>query len=72
MSFQSFEGEHIGVVPRVLKEIFSAETQDKDNTENEPVFKREISASFIEIYNEKVYDLLAENSSEPIIAKGKK
>ena len=32
----------------------------------------EIAASFIEIYNEKVYDLLAENSTEPIVARGYK
>ncbi|XP_061391925.1 kinesin-like protein Nod [Musca vetustissima] len=69
----NFDGEHIGVVPRVLKEIFSDEAQnicDAENQRTPPAVKREISASFIEIYNEKVYDLLAENASEPIIAKG--
>lgn len=33
--------------------------------------KTDISASFIEIYNERVYDLLGENTNEPIVAKGK-
>lgn len=31
----------------------------------------DISASFIEIYNERVFDLLAENPKDPIVAKGK-
>lgn len=67
---QNFEGEHIGVIPRCLKEIFNNE-DDRENDNNAPTIKRELFASFIEIYNEKVYDLLAENSSEPIVAKGK-
>lgn len=39
-----------------------------DMTTNEP----EVTVSFIEIYNEKVYDLLSENSEESIYSKGAK
>ncbi|XP_075155137.1 no distributive disjunction [Haematobia irritans] len=68
----NFEGEHIGVIPRCLKEIFNVKKsqQPTDEGSDSDHDKRELSASFIEIYNEKVYDLLGENANEPIIAKG--
>ncbi|XP_065365872.1 kinesin-like protein Nod [Calliphora vicina] len=74
---KSFDGEDVGVIPRCLKEIFSSidvstEKQADNQNLNSPSKKVEISASFIEIYNEKVYDLLGENTNEPIVAKGYK
>lgn len=47
-------------------------SENQENIENKIESSRnlEISASFIEIYNEKVYDLLGENTNEPIVAKG--
>lgn len=60
------------MIPRCLREIFSeeAETPTEDTVAFGPSNKRQLSASFIEIYNEKVYDLLAENATDPIVAKG--
>ncbi|KAM7346418.1 no distributive disjunction isoform 1-T3 [Cochliomyia hominivorax] len=77
LNSKSFDGEDVGVIPRCLNEIFSTtdvNTKSKENNENGSSLsqKMEISASFIEIYNEKVYDLLSENINEPIIAKGYK
>ncbi|KNC24230.1 Kinesin-like protein Nod [Lucilia cuprina] len=74
---KSFDGEDVGVIPRCLKEIFSSADLISESEENEQIVnnsstKMEILASFIEIYNEKVYDLLGENTNEPIIAKGYK
>lgn len=53
-----FDGESAGMVPRTLQEIFNL--TDK------------VTISFIEIYNEKAFDLLAENNSEQINTKGTK
>lgn len=50
--------EHDGMVPRTLIECFT----NKDLN---------ISISFIEIYNEKVYDLLAANNTDVSSAKSK-
>ncbi|XP_013097756.2 kinesin-like protein Nod [Stomoxys calcitrans] len=68
----NFEGENIGVIPRCLKEMFTIEENQiaSETNTNFPTEKKVLSVSFIEIYNEKVYDLLAENVNEPIIAKG--
>lgn len=53
-----------GIIPRVLGEILylpQNETTPK---------KMQIFVSFIEIYNEKVFDLLSENNQEPVNVKG--
>ncbi|CAH0547025.1 unnamed protein product [Brassicogethes aeneus] len=49
--------ENEGLIPRTLASLFEEENEC------------EISVSFIEIYNEKVYDLLTNNKS-PLIVKG--
>lgn len=69
MLFQDFDGENVGVIPRCLKEMFSTSPENSENRDNSSELL-EISASFIEIYNEKVYDLLGDKTSEPIVAKG--
>uniref|UniRef100_A0A336LY24 Kinesin-like protein n=1 Tax=Culicoides sonorensis TaxID=179676 RepID=A0A336LY24_CULSO len=56
---KSIETEQAGIVHRVLEDVFlGAETKYGENG-------WKISVSFIEIYNEKVYDLLSQ-SSEPL------
>lgn len=57
-----------------MAEFFKPQLQNEEDTENDAqnLEAYEIGASFIEIYNEKAYDLLAENSTEPIVAKGYK
>ena len=66
---QNFESESAGIIPRCLLEFFKKPQAD----ENLPacVEQTEFAASFIEIYNEKAYDLLADNCTEPIVARGK-
>lgn len=46
---------------RVIEDIFS-----RPNSE-----KMKVSLSFIEIYNEQAFDLLAEKPTEPLNVKGK-
>ncbi|XP_011183412.2 kinesin-like protein Nod [Zeugodacus cucurbitae] len=60
------EGEFVGIIPRCLKEMLN--TPEKDDSEN-PLRLVEIYASFIEIYNEKVFDLLSDKTTEPISSR---
>lgn len=58
----SFEGESAGMISRSLTDVF--------NFGFDGVAEIETHVTFIEIYNEKIYDLFAENFSEPIYTKG--
>lgn len=60
---ESLEGVNVGMIPRCVKAILECESENN---------KHEIMASFIEIYSEKVFDLLSETPAEPIIARGYK
>lgn len=51
-----------GIVPRALREIM----ESTSNPGNETV----VEISFLEIYNEKVYDLLSGRTDEQINTKG--
>ena len=51
------------MIPRCIQAILDSKIENEMN-------KIEVSASFIEIYSEKVFDLLSETPSEPIIARG--
>jgi len=44
-----------GIIPRVMKYVFDRIAKDKRDSDNFPFT---VTASFLEIYNEKVYDLL--------------
>ncbi|TMW53990.1 hypothetical protein DOY81_000922 [Sarcophaga bullata] len=68
---ENFDGDNAGVIPRCLREMF---LKTEENSENQETLSKhvDIKASFIEIYNEKVYDLLGNNTNEPIVAKGYK
>lgn len=71
VSFQaSFIDDMSGIVPRVLASLFgrshSSPTADGDSTSTQ------ISVSFVEIYNERVFDLLSEQSTDPVNTKGHK
>lgn len=46
---------------RAIEDIFSRPNSDK----------MKVSLSFIEIYNEQAFDLLAEKPTEPLNVKGK-
>lgn len=54
--------ENEGVMTRTLRDLFSQSNADK----------MKIAISFIEIYNEKVFDLMSDNSNEQINVKGKR
>lgn len=49
-------GEHAGIIPRVLVNLFKE--LSKENTEHS------VKISFLELYNEKLKDLLADNDSD--------
>src|ERR1044072_8718856 len=51
--------EHRGVNYRTLEELFSIAK------ERQGLIKYELLVSMLEVYNEKIRDLLAENASEP-------
>lgn len=51
------------MIPRALEDIFALSADEG----NQP----DIAVSFVEIYNEKVYDLLAEDTNEQVNIKGK-
>lgn len=53
--------EHSGMTARVLQSIFSYQNAEQVK----------VLISFIEIYNEQAFDLLAENQQEPFYNKGK-
>lgn len=53
-----------GIIPRVLKDLLAVETTDEEAIS--------VSISFIEIYNEKVFDLLSDSPSEQVNVKGQK
>jgi len=59
-----FNGDQAGMVSRALADIFHITSR-----QNEEMLSK-ISVSYIEIYNEKVYDLLSNNFTEPTNAKG--
>ncbi|XP_016962888.1 kinesin-like protein Nod [Drosophila biarmipes] len=56
--------EHLGVLPRCLADILDRVTAKQEN-EKEPI---QVFASFIEIYNEKAYDLLGSIPQTPMVA----
>ncbi|XP_030381994.1 kinesin-like protein Nod [Scaptodrosophila lebanonensis] len=60
------DDEHIGVVPRCLADIFDGLAASQENAES-----TDVSASFIEIYNENVYDLLA-SAEAPVLIRVQK
>ncbi|XP_039498598.1 kinesin-like protein Nod [Drosophila santomea] len=55
--------EHLGVLPRVLAEILDRVTARQEN-HKDPI---RVYASFIEIYNEKPYDLLSSTPHMPMV-----
>ncbi|XP_043658798.1 kinesin-like protein Nod isoform X2 [Drosophila teissieri] len=56
--------EHLGVLPRVLAEILDRVTARQENHKG-PI---QVYASFIEIYNEKPFDLLSSTPHMPMVA----
>lgn len=54
---------------RILDDLFDTIKQRKENGN---ILDHEIFVSFIEIYNEKVYDLFLDNNLESIYTKGSK
>nr|XP_019542201.2 kinesin-related protein 5-like [Aedes albopictus] len=55
-----------GMITRALDQTFELLKESRDQEEYE------IQVSFIEIYNEKIYDLLSDNSAEPVNTRGLK
>lgn len=51
----------MGLIPRTLRQFF------QDNADDD--YETEIFVSFIEIYNERVFDLL-QNNNHPLVIKG--
>lgn len=54
---------NLGIIPRSCTEIFRRVTERENNPDNS--IKHEIVLSMIEIYNEKVHDLLSPPASRP-------
>lgn len=54
------EGEEMGVIPRALQDIFKTVETRKD-------WKVQIKVSFMELYQEKLYDLLSNKKREDSI-----
>lgn len=62
LGYKSGDGSHWGIIPRLCTSILDATLESKDNktSEGEDIIHTEISVSFFEVYNEKVYDLLSQ------------
>ncbi|XP_053948124.1 kinesin-like protein Nod [Anastrepha ludens] len=71
LNSSSSAGEDVGIIPRCLLEILQTDVLGPESSFSSEV-PVQIYASFIEIYNEKVFDLLSENTNVPIIARGYK
>ncbi|BFG00691.1 kinesin-like protein Nod [Drosophila madeirensis] len=61
---QATSEEHLGVLPRCLCDILDRVAAKQENT----LERIQVSASYIEIYNEKAYDLLAATPMDPMLA----
>ncbi|SPP86870.1 kinesin-like protein Nod [Drosophila guanche] len=61
---QATSEEHLGVLPRCLRDILDRVAAKQENT----LERIQVSASFIEIYNEKAYDLLGATPMDPMLA----
>lgn len=70
--FQAFIDDMSGIVPRVLANLFTRASSSADDEQNTPTTTTQIYVSFVEIYNERVFDLLSEQSSDPVNTKGHK
>lgn len=66
-SSQSFIEDMSGIVPRVLANLFDRRSSATDDTSDTQIF-----VSFVEIYNERVFDLLSDQSADPVNTKGHK
>lgn len=64
---QACDGEFVGIIPRCLREILNTSLNNTLESHLRPI---ELNASFIEIYNEKVFDLLSDKSTDPISSRG--
>ncbi|XP_030564825.1 kinesin-like protein Nod [Drosophila novamexicana] len=70
MSAEKLTEEHMGVVPRCLQDILD-HTCLANQKENNPLPKL-VYASYIEIYNERAYDLLALDTEKPLASRGQR
>ncbi|EDW65741.2 kinesin-like protein Nod [Drosophila virilis] len=70
MSAEKLTDEHMGVVPRCLQNILD-HTCLANQKENNPLPKL-VYASYIEIYNERAYDLLALDTEKPLASRGQR
>lgn len=58
--FDQVNSEYNGITPRVLSAIFSYQN----------AITRQVSASFVEVYNDQAFDLLTQNPQGPFISRG--
>ena len=59
-----FDETNRGIIPRVAIKLLSLIQEASEITVNENIVNSELIASFFEIYNEKVYDLLSNETME--------
>ncbi|EDW82230.2 uncharacterized protein Dwil_GK25234 [Drosophila willistoni] len=59
--------QHLGIAPRCLKAILDSLSQEQENR----IVSAQVFASFIEVYNEKAYELLGRQSTQ-ICSRGQR
>ncbi|XP_070495440.1 kinesin-like protein Nod [Chironomus tepperi] len=70
MGFNEKDEKSLGLISLSLDTLFQKIKEKHESVTNDGEYS--VSVSYIEIYNEKVYDLLSEKSSESIHTKGTK
>jgi len=66
--------QYLGLIPRIISYIFAQlfkETECCNNDNDKSPVQYICQASYYEIYNEQIFDLLTEGSDEPLNIHGK-
>ena len=58
-----------GIIPRAIKELFTQVEQKQNELQGHS--KITVKVQYVQIYNEKVYDLLVSKNQSKVLGKGK-